>query len=225
MMAPARQIPISPRCARVAGLRHVLRVPEGRHRRCRLRPSVRSRTVAAPPCQPAMAGAEAVSVALVGAGPMAGCQPRWSISADAVQPQCQPPPPTPSPPATVAAPYARRYRRRLQELGLLSGSLAEAGADARPSASRLAAKMAPCAPCSWAKRSMCKCAALKYAHALRSNTHVRMYMSHAYAYAYAHGRSVSTRPSGPRVAVPAFASPERPRVPVYLPVLHTRACP
>ena len=39
---------------------------------------------------------------------------------------------------------------------------------------------------------------------------------HLHLHPCAHGRSVSTRPSGPRVAVPAFASPERPWVPVCL---------
>ena len=82
----------------------------------------------------------------------------------------------------------------------------------------------------------CVCAAARVACRPRRNLLLRATRVHACvrvvacayacmcAYAYihmhmhpcAHGRSVSTRPTGPRVAVPAFASLERPWVPVYL---------
>jgi hypothetical protein len=45
---------------------------------------------------------------------------------------------------------------------------------------------------------------------------IHIHVHAACAYSCAHGRSVFTRSFGPRVAVPAFASLERPWVPVYL---------
>ena len=45
---------------------------------------------------------------------------------------------------------------------------------------------------------------------------------HMHVHTCAHGRSIATRPSGPQVAVPAFASPEHLWVPVYLHVLCAR---